>query len=94
MQGGNELIQALYLCGEDCSSTAIEAFAAAKAGEIELAHKKLKEADDSFNYGRAIQLSIIKNMNGRENREKVVAENYLLLAMNMNDMIREYVKSL
>ncbi|WP_455675405.1 PTS lactose/cellobiose transporter subunit IIA [Pradoshia sp.] len=94
MQGEKELIKALYLCGEDCSSTAIEAFAAANAGEIELAQKKLKEADDSYNYGRAIQLSIIKDSESKGNREKVLAENYLLLAMNMNNMVREYVKSL
>lgn len=94
MQEEKELIKALYMCGEDCSSTAIEAFAAANAGEIELAYKKLKEADDSYNYGRAIQLSIIKDLGSKGGREKVLAENYLLLAMNMNNMVREYVKSL
>ena len=94
MQGEEKLSKALYLCGEDCSSTAIEAFAAANAGEIELAHKKLKEADDSYNCGRAIQLSIIKDTDGKGYREKVLAENYLLLAMNMNNMVREYVRSL
>lgn len=94
MQGEGTLIKALYSCGEDCSSTAIEAFAAANAGEMELAHKKLKEADDSYNCGRAIQLSIIKEAYGQGSRDKVLAENYLLLAMNMNNMVRDYVRSL
>ena len=94
MRKEKELIKALYLCGEDCSSTAIEAFAAANAGEIELAQKKLREADDSYNYGRAIQLSIIKDLKVKGNRDKVLAENLLLLAVNMNNMVREYVKSL
>ncbi|MBT2759509.1 PTS lactose/cellobiose transporter subunit IIA [Mesobacillus foraminis] len=90
-----ETIFQIILHGGNGKSSAMEAIAAAKAGDIEGAREKLQEAVNALNEAHHIQTSLIQSEIRGEKTEisllMVHAQDHLMNAITMKDLAAEFV---
>ncbi|MFS0638635.1 PTS lactose/cellobiose transporter subunit IIA [Mesobacillus foraminis] len=90
-----EIIFQIILHGGNGKSSAMEAIAAAKTGNIEGAREKLQEAVNALNEAHHIQTSLIQSEIRGEKTEisllMVHAQDHLMNAITMKDIAAEFV---
>ncbi|RBW67819.1 PTS lactose/cellobiose transporter subunit IIA [Bacillus taeanensis] len=95
MNNLEETIFKIILHGGNGRSSAMEAIAAAKQGDFELAKEKLQEAGKELNEAHHVQTSLIQGEIRGEKSEvsllMVHAQDHLMNAMTMKDLAGEFV---
>jgi PTS system cellobiose-specific IIA component len=90
-----ETIFQIILHGGNGKSSAMEAIAAAKTGDIEGAKAKIQESIDALNEAHHIQTSLIQGEIRGEKTEMsllmVHAQDHLMNAITMKDLANEFV---
>ncbi|MGD6845585.1 PTS lactose/cellobiose transporter subunit IIA [Bacillus infantis] len=90
-----ETIFQIILHGGNGKSSAMEAIAAAKSGDIAGARKKIEEAANELNSAHLIQTSLIQREVRGESTEisllMVHAQDHLMNAITIKDMAGEFV---
>lgn len=90
-----ETVFQIILHGGNGKSSAMEAIAAAKQGNIEEARAKIQESVDALNEAHHIQTSLIQSEIRGEKTEisllMVHAQDHLMNAITMKDLANEFV---
>lgn len=95
MENQEQIVFGLILHGGNGRSSAMEAIAAAKKGDISTAREKLQEASDALNEAHKIQTSLIQGeVRGEKSSVSLLmvhAQDHLMNAMTVKDLAREFV---
>lgn len=91
----DQVVMELVVNGGNARSKSMEAIRAAKAGDLELAKEKIKEANEALNKAHNFQTSLIQKEAGGEGIQisllMVHAQDHLMNAITVRDLAKEMV---